>query len=59
MCLMVAPVYAATPDYSNGNVDIYIRSGMSEEIIPLQVCHIGSVIAGLALIFKKKWLIIT
>jgi uncharacterized protein len=25
MCLMVAPVYAATPDYSNGNVDIYIH----------------------------------
>lgn len=41
------------------NIDIFIRSGMSEEVIPLQVCHIGSVIAGLALIFKKKWLIIT
>lgn len=41
------------------NVDIYIRSGWNLEIIPLQVCHIGSLIAGLALIFKKKWLIIT
>lgn len=41
------------------NVDIYIRSGWDLEVIPLQVCHIGSLIAGLALIFKKKWLIIT
>lgn len=41
------------------NVDIYIRSGWDSEIIPLQVCHIGSLIAGLALIFKKKWLIVT
>jgi uncharacterized membrane protein YwaF len=36
-----------------------IRSGIDEEVIPLQVCHIGSVIAGLALIFKKKWLLST
>ena len=41
------------------NVDIYIRSGWDLEVVPLQVCHIGSLIAGLALIFKKKWLIIT
>jgi len=41
------------------NVDIYIRSGWDPEVIPLQVCHIGSLIAGLALIFKKKWLILT
>jgi uncharacterized membrane protein YwaF len=41
------------------NVDIFIRSGMDEEVIPLQVCHIGSLVAGLALIFKKKWLLIT
>ena len=40
------------------NIDIYIRSGWDAEIIPLQVCHIGSLIAGLALISKKKWLII-
>ena len=38
------------------NIDILIRSGWSEEVIPLQVCHIGSIIVGLALIFKKNWL---
>ncbi len=41
------------------NVDIYVRSGWGTEVIPLQVCHIGSLIAGFALIFKKKWLIAT
>ena len=41
------------------NVDIYMREGWDLEIIPLQVCHIGSVVAGLALIFNKKWLIST
>lgn len=41
------------------NIDIYIRSGWDAEVVPLQVCHIGSLIAGFALIFKKKWLIIT
>ena len=41
------------------NIDIYVRSGMDLEVIPLQVCHIGSIIAGLALIFKKKWITIT
>ena len=41
------------------NVDIFVRNGWDLEVIPLQVCHIGSVIAGLALIFKKKWLIST
>lgn len=41
------------------NIDIYIRSGMDLEVIPLQVCHIGSLIAGFALIFKKKWLLLT
>ena len=41
------------------NVDIYIRSGWDLEVIPLQVCHIGSLTAGFALIFKKKWLILT
>ena len=41
------------------NIDIFARSGWGVEVIPLQVCHIGSVIAGLALIFKKKWLILT
>ena len=41
------------------NIDIYLRSGWDLEVIPLQVCHIGSLIAGLALIFKKKWLITT
>ena len=41
------------------NVDIYVRSGWGVEVIPLQVCHIGSIIAGLALILKKKWLIST
>lgn len=41
------------------NIDIYVRSGMDLEVIPLQVCHIGSIIAGLALISKKKWITIT
>lgn len=41
------------------NIDIYIRSGIGVEVIPLQVCHIGSIIAGLALILKKNWLINT
>lgn len=41
------------------NVDIFIRNGWETEVIPLQVCHIGSIIAGLALIFKRKWLILT
>ena len=40
------------------NIDILIRSGWSEEVIPFQVCHIGSIIVGLALILKKKWLIL-
>ncbi len=41
------------------NVDIYVRSGWDLEVIPLQVCHIGSLVAGFALIFKKRWLIAT
>lgn len=41
------------------NIDIYLRSGWGTEVIPLQVCHIGSIIAGLSLILKKKWLIAT
>lgn len=41
------------------NIDIYLRSGWDLEVIPLQVCHIGSLIAGFALIFKRKWLITT
>lgn len=40
------------------NVDIYIRNGWDLEVIPLQVCHIGSIIIGLALILKKKWLLL-
>ena len=41
------------------NVDIFLRNGWEAEVIPLQVCHIGSIVAGLALLFKKKWLILT
>lgn len=41
------------------NVDIYVRSGWDLEVIPLQACHIGSIVTGLALILKKKWLIAT
>jgi uncharacterized membrane protein YwaF len=41
------------------NIDIFVRSGWGVEVIPLQVCHIGSLIAGFALIFKRKWLILT
>lgn len=40
------------------NIDIYVRSGWGVEVIPLQVCHIGSIIVGLALILKKEWLIL-
>lgn len=41
------------------NIDIFARSGWDLEVIPLQVCHIGSLVAGFALIFKRKWLILT
>ena len=41
------------------NLDIYVRTGWDVEVIPLQVCHVGSLVAGLALIFKKKWLLLT
>lgn len=41
------------------NVDIYARSGWNLEVIPLQVCHIGSIVAGLALILRKRWLLAT
>ena len=41
------------------NVDIFIRTGWGVEVIPLQVCHIGSIVTGLALILRKKWLILT
>ena len=40
------------------NIDIFIRSGWGVEVIPLQVCHIGSIVVGLALILKKKWLLL-
>ncbi len=41
------------------NVDIYLREGWDLEIIPLQVCHIGNIVVGLALITKKKWLLLS
>ena len=41
------------------NADIFIRVGWDLEVIPLQVCHIGSLIAGFALLFKKNWLTLT
>ena len=41
------------------NIDIFARDGWDLEVIPLQVCHIGSVISGLALITKRKWMIST
>lgn len=41
------------------NVDIFLRSGWDLEVIPLQVCHIGSIISGLALVLRKRWLILT
>ena len=41
------------------NVDIFVRNGWDSEISPLQVCHIGSLIAGLAVITKRKWMIAT
>lgn len=39
------------------NIDIFVRNGWDLEVIPLQVCHIGSIVTGLALLLKKKWLI--
>ncbi len=41
------------------NVDIYARNGMDLEIIPLQVCHVGNIVTGLALITRRRWLLIT
>ena len=41
------------------NVDIFVRNGWDLEVIPLQVCHIGSIITGLALITKRKWMMAT
>ncbi len=41
------------------NVDIYLRTGLDLEVIPLQICHIGSLIVGFALIFRCKWLLLT
>lgn len=41
------------------NVDIYMRSGIDLEIIPLQVCHIGNIVTGFALLTRRRWLIIT
>jgi uncharacterized membrane protein YwaF len=41
------------------NVDIFLRNGWEVEVIPLQVCHIGSLVAGLALLTKSKFLITT
>lgn len=40
------------------NIDIYVRSGWGVEVIPLQVCHLGNIIVGLALILRKKWLLL-
>lgn len=41
------------------NVDIYLRDGLNAEVIPLQVCHIGSLVVGFALITRNKSLLIT
>ncbi len=41
------------------NVDIFIRQGWDLEVIPLQVCHIGSIVTGIALLTKNKCLIVT
>lgn len=41
------------------NADIFLRNGWDLEVIPLQVCHIGSIIAGLALLLKKNWVTLT
>ena len=41
------------------NVDIFLRQGWDLEVIPLQVCHIGNIVTGLALILRKKWLLLT
>lgn len=41
------------------NVDIFVRNGWDLEVIPLQVCHIGSLVCGIALLTKNKCLIAT
>ncbi len=41
------------------NLDIFIRQGWDLEVIPLQVCHIGSIVTGIALLTKNKSLIVT
>ena len=41
------------------NIDIFLRNGWEAEVIPLQVCHIGSLVAGLALLLRSKCLITT
>ena len=41
------------------NADIFLRSGWDLEIIPLQVCHVGNIVTGFALLLKKRWLLIT
>ena len=41
------------------NVDILVREGWDLEVIPLQVCHIGSLVAGLAIVTRKRWMIAT
>lgn len=41
------------------NIDITINYTDYFEVIPFQVCHLGNIIAGLALILKKRWLLTT
>ena len=41
------------------NIDIFVENGWDKELIPLQVCHIGNIVTGCALISRKKWLIAT
>lgn len=41
------------------NIDILINYNDYFEVIPFQVCHLGNIIAGLALITKKRWLLLT
>lgn len=36
------------------NIDIYVRTGFTPDIIPLQVCHFGNIMVFVALVFRSK-----
>lgn len=36
------------------NINLYLEIGLDNEVIPLQVCHLGNIIVGIGLISKNK-----